>query len=76
MDTLFNTVLANTSETTTLLSSLITMAAALLFGGVIAYTYKKTQNETMHQRSFAITLFMLPIILSVIILFYRENLRK
>lgn len=76
MDTLFNTVLANTAEATTFFSSLITMAAALLFGGVIAYTYKKTQNEAMYQRSFAITLFMLPIILSVIILFVGSNIAR
>ncbi len=76
MDIFFNEILANTSANLTFLQSLITMAAALILGGVIAFTYYKTQNEEYYQRSLAITLCMLPIILSVIILFIGSNIAR
>lgn len=76
MNNLFNTVLTNLSEEITPLSSVITMVIALILGGVIAFTYRKTQDEAMYQRSLAITLVMLPIILSVIILFVGSNIAR
>ncbi len=76
MDNLFNTILADTSGNISLISALITMAAALLFGGVIAFTYYKTQSEENFQRSMAVTLLMLPMILSVIILFIGSNIAR
>lgn len=56
--------------------SLIAMIIALLFGGIIALTYFKTQQEELYSRSMAITLLMLPIILSVIILFVGSNIAR
>lgn len=76
MDIFFNELLANTSADLTFMQSLITMAVALVLGGVIALTYYKTQNEEYYQRSLAITLCMLPIILSVIILFIGSNIAR
>ena len=76
MNELFNTVLSNVSSDMTVLSSLITMAAALLFGGAIAFTYYKTRQEAVYQRSLAVTLSMLPVILSVIILFIGSNIAR
>lgn len=76
MNNLFNTVLANLSEEITPLSAVITMVTALILGGVIAFTYRKTQDEAMYQRSLAVTLVMLPIILSVIILFVGSNIAR
>ncbi len=76
MDTFFNELLANTSADLTFFQSLITMAVALILGGIIAFTYYKTQNEEYYQRSLAITLCMLPIILSVIILFIGSNIAR
>ncbi len=76
MDNLFNTILADTSGSISLISALITMAAALLLGGVIAFTYYKTQSEENFQRSMAVTLLMLPMILSVIILFIGSNIAR
>lgn len=76
MNNLFNTVLANLSEGITPLSAIITMALSLVLGGVIAFTYRKTQDEAVYQRSLAITLVMLPIILSVIILFVGSNVAR
>lgn len=76
MNNLFNTVLANLSDGITPFSAVITMMLALILGGVIAFTYRKTQDEAVYQQSLAITLVMLPIILSVIILFVGSNIAR
>ncbi len=76
MNSLFNEILANISEEITPLSAVIAMALSLLLGGIIAFTYRKTQDEAVYQRSLAITLVMLPIILSVIILFIGSNIAR
>ena len=76
MDSFFNELLVNTSADLTFAQSLITMAVALILGGGIAFTYYKTQGEEYYQRSLAITLCMLPIILSVIILFIGSNIAR
>ena len=68
MDNLFNNILANVSADITIGSAIVTMLVAMVFGAAIAFTYYKTQEDN-YQRSMAITLLMLPIILSVIILF-------
>ena len=73
MNELFNTILTNVSADITVGTALITMVCALLFG---AFTYQKTQEEAVYQRSLAITLFMLPVILSVIILFVGSNVAR
>lgn len=76
MTNLFNTVLANLSGEITPLSAVITMVTALILGGAIAFTYQKTQHESVYQRSLAVTLVMLPVILSVIILFIGSNIAR
>ena len=76
MNSFFNELLVNTSSNLTFIQSLITMAVALILGGCIAFTYYKTQSEEYYQRSLAITLCMLPIILSVIILFIGSNIAR
>ena len=75
MDNLFNNVLANVSADITLVSAVITMIAAVAFGAVIGLTYYITQQEN-YQRSMAITLLMLPVILSVIIVFIGSNIAR
>ncbi|MGN0179292.1 MAG: DUF4956 domain-containing protein [Monoglobaceae bacterium] len=75
MNELFNTVLANTSSEITVMSAIITMLAAVVFGAAIAFTYYRTQAEN-YQRSMAATLLMLPVILSVIILFIGSNIAR
>lgn len=56
--------------------AVVTMLSALLLGAIIAITYYITQNEDTYQRSFAITLIMLPVILSVIIIFVGSNIAR
>lgn len=75
MNELFNNILTNTSEELTLFSSLATMIMSLIFGFVIAFTYQKTQ-KTNCQKGFCITLLMLPVILSVIIIFVGSNVAR
>ena len=75
MDNLFNNILANVSADITIGSAIITMLVAVVFGAAIGFTYYKTQ-EGNYQRSMAVTLLMLPIILSVIILFIGSNIAR
>lgn len=75
MSNLFNNILANTSADITVGSAIATMLAAVVFGAVIGLTYYKTQEEN-YQRSMAVTLLMLPIILSSIILFVGSNVAR
>ncbi len=76
MNSLFNDILANASSQITPGSALVTMVVAWLMGTAIAYTYYKTQEEECFQRSFAVTLLMLPIIMAVIILFIGSNIAR
>ena len=76
IDTLFNNILTNSSENITLASALLTIAAALAMGALIAFTYSKTQSEETYQRNLAVTLVMLPVILSVIIVFIGSNIAR
>lgn len=76
MDTLFNEILSNVTQTLTIKSTAVTMLAALIFGILIALTYYKTQEDRLYQRSLAVTLLMLPMILSVIILFVGSNVAR
>ena len=76
MDELFNTVLANVSTQMSLVSAAVTMIVSWFMGMAIAFTYYKTQEEECFQRSFAVTLLMLPIIMAVIILFIGSNIAR
>ena len=75
MDNLFNNILANVSADITIGAAIVTMLVAVVFGAAIAFTYYKTQEDN-YQRSMAVTLLMLPIILSVIILFIGSNIAR
>lgn len=75
MNDIFNTILTNTSSDITVGTAIVTMLAAILFGAAIAATYYKVREEE-YQRSMAVTLLMLPVILSVIILFIGSNIAR
>ena len=75
MNDLFNNILANVSQDISVGSALITMAVSVIFGLLIGFTYSKTQEEG-YQRNMAVTLMMLPAILSVIILFVGSNIAR
>lgn len=76
MNTLFNEILVSTGTDLTVLQSIIAMLMSVIFGCIISYTYYKTQSEDSYQKSLAVTLCMLPVILSVIILFVGSNVAR
>lgn len=55
---------------------LITLLAAAVFGIVISITYMKTQRDGAYSESMALTLTILPVILSVIIIFVSDNFAR
>lgn len=77
MDELLNSAVSATDSgiNLTLTSALEGMAAALIFGLIISLTYIVT-HKNRHQQSFAVTLTMLPIILTVIIMFVGSNVAR
>ena len=75
MNNLFNTLLSDTSQDITVYSAVITILIAAAFGLIVGYTYYKTQTEN-YSRNMAVTLVMLPPILSVIILFVGSNIAR
>ena len=75
MDNLLNQAETAVSSGLTLTEALIAMAAALVFGVMISAAYMLTHKDS-YQKSFAVTLTMLPIILAVIILFVGSNIAR
>ena len=75
MNELFNSVLSNTSAELSVSGVAVAMAASVLFGLAIAFVYSLTSDES-YQRELAITLLMLPAILSVIIIFVGSNIAR
>lgn len=74
MEELFNTVTSDGIDLTFAMAA-GAMGAALLFGLIISLTYMLT-HKNRYQQSFAITLTMLPIILTIIILFVGSNVAR
>ncbi len=74
MENLFSTDVAGGVLTVPV--AFITMTMSVLLGVIIAATYYKTQEEENYQRSMAMTLIMLPVILSIIILFVGSNIAR
>lgn len=75
MTELMNKILANTSSDLTFQMACTVMLTALAFGLIISLTYMFTHKDR-YQRSFVLTLAMLPVILSVIILFVGSNVAR
>lgn len=73
MDNIFNEIFTNTSMDITVSSTLLTMLCALFTGILTAVTYRFTQKEEKYSQSLALTICMLPVILSVIITFVGSN---
>ncbi|MBQ2663573.1 MAG: DUF4956 domain-containing protein [Clostridia bacterium] len=71
----FNAINSGSGIEINTVNIILSMAAALIFGILISLTYIYTHKDR-HQQSFAITLTMLPIILTVIILFVGSNVAR
>ena len=74
MEQLFNSITTQDGSIT-IITVLGTLIIACILGLLISLTYMRTQNG-VHSQSFAITLIMLPVILSVIILFVGSNVAR
>ncbi|MBQ2670231.1 MAG: DUF4956 domain-containing protein [Clostridia bacterium] len=71
----FNAINSGSGIEINTVNIILSMAAALIFCILISLTYIYTHKDR-HQQSFAITLTMLPIILTVIILFVGSNVAR
>lgn len=75
MENLFSTISEHTSAMN-MTDVAITLFAALVFGIIIALTYTKTQQSRVYSQSLTVTLTILPVILSMIILFVGSNVAR
>ena len=55
---------------------LITLVTAAVFGLLIAVTYMKTQRSKVYSQSMVLTIIILPVILSMIIIFVSDNFAR
>ncbi|TYP76364.1 DUF4956 domain-containing protein [Paenibacillus methanolicus] len=65
---------STTATELTFTHALLTFAIAILLGGVISWTYMKTQ--TAHSPSFTLTMMVLPTIVAIIILLIGSNIAR
>jgi hypothetical protein len=75
VDNILNIVSSTIAGDLTFGGIAITMLVAIIFGLAISLTYMYTHKET-YQQSMVITLSMLPVILSIIILFVGSNVAR
>jgi hypothetical protein len=66
---------SNTNENITLLSMIISLIISTILGGIISFTYFKANKEYV-AKSYGMTLFILPIIVSIIILLIGSNIAR
>ncbi|MNO89502.1 hypothetical protein D3C76_809880 [compost metagenome] len=73
LDSLFSTALTSTDLTFT--NALITILLSIVLGGIISYTYMKT-NLNGYTQSFTLTMVLLPVIVAIIILLIGSNVAR
>ena len=75
MNDFFNNILTNNTADMSVSGMCIVLLVSALFGLLIGFTYFKTQTEN-YQRNMTVTIAMLPVILSIIILFVGSNIAR
>lgn len=73
LDSIFNASLTDTDLSFT--NAIITILVAVVLGGIISFTYMKT-NQRDYTQSFTLTMVVLPIIVAVIILLIGSNVAR
>ena len=74
---MLDTILTSTTgESLTLTNTLIILIVSIILGLIISISYMKTSNEEVVTSGFAITLIMLPAIISIIILLVGNNVAR
>ena len=76
MDAILNSLTTTAGEALTLSELFLSLAVSLIMGVLISYTYYKANENAAPRRNFVLTLFMLPIIMSTIILFVGSNIAR
>ncbi|WP_027093508.1 DUF4956 domain-containing protein [Cohnella thermotolerans] len=73
---MIESIFASTAATTelTLADALLTFGIAIVLGGIISWTYMKTQ--TAYSQSFTLTMMVLPTIVAIIILLIGSNIAR
>ncbi|AIQ77096.1 MULTISPECIES: DUF4956 domain-containing protein [Paenibacillus] len=72
LDSLFTVA---TSTELTFTNALLTIFIAIVLGGIISYTYMKT-NASGYSQSFTLTMVLLPVIVAIIILLIGSNVAR
>jgi hypothetical protein len=73
LDSLFSTTLVSTDLTFT--TAILTIFISIVLGGIISYTYMKT-NPSGYSQSFTLTMVLLPVIVAIIILLIGSNVAR
>jgi hypothetical protein len=73
LDSLFSTAL--TSNDLTFTNAILTIVIAIVLGGMISFTYMKT-NPSGYSQSFTLTMVLLPVIVAIIILLIGSNIAR
>ncbi len=74
LDSIFSTLSTDTSLTLSAL--LVALGVALVLGLIISLVYKKTHKTKTPSQSFALTLIILPVVITVIILLVGNNVAR
>lgn len=72
LDSLFTVA---TSTELTFTNAIVTIFLSILLGGIISFTYMKT-NPTGYSQSFTLTMVLLPVIIAIIILLIGSNVAR
>lgn len=73
LDSIFSATTATAELTFT--NAILTIFIAILLGGIISYTYMKT-NPAGYSQSFTLTMVLLPVIVAIIILLIGSNVAR
>ncbi|ULO07614.1 DUF4956 domain-containing protein [Paenibacillus sp. 19GGS1-52] len=73
LDSIFSAALTSTELTFT--NAILTIVISIALGGIISYTYMKT-NPASYSQSFTLTMVLLPVIVAIIILLIGSNVAR
>lgn len=74
---MFESILSySTAENITMLDAIISIIAAFLIGGIISTTYMKSSTKGSHSQGFALTIVLLPAVISAIIMLIGSDIAR
>lgn len=66
----------STGTTITLIDAIVSILISFFVGGIISLTYMKTHNNRNHSQNFALTIVLLPAIISIIIMLIGSDIAR